>query len=85
MKRAAQQRILSTPLRLTTAVAAAIVFAALTVPPAQAQTFSVLYNFTGGADGEFPYAGVTVGVQRFTAGSPIAHSSGIASSKGELR
>ncbi len=28
---------------------------------AHAQTFSVLHYFTGGADGQFPYAGVTVG------------------------
>lgn len=27
----------------------------------EAQTFSVLHNFTGGADGKFPYPGVTVG------------------------
>jgi uncharacterized repeat protein (TIGR03803 family) len=32
----------------------------LTAPPAQAQTYSILYNFTGGADGEGPYAGVTL-------------------------
>ncbi len=29
--------------------------------PAQAQTFTVLHNFTGGADGESPDAGLTVG------------------------
>ena len=28
--------------------------------PAQAQTFSVLHNFTGGADGAFPEAGLTI-------------------------
>jgi len=28
--------------------------------PAQAQTFTVLYNFTGGADGENPYTGLTL-------------------------
>ena len=27
----------------------------------QAQTFSVIHNFTGGGDGAYPYAGVTVG------------------------
>ena len=32
----------------------------LTAPPAQAQTYSILYNFTGGADGGGPYAGVTL-------------------------
>jgi uncharacterized repeat protein (TIGR03803 family) len=33
----------------------------LTTHAAQAQTFSVLHYFTGGADGAIPYAGVTVG------------------------
>ena len=33
----------------------------LTTHFAQAQTFSVLHYFTGGADGAIPYAGVTVG------------------------
>jgi uncharacterized repeat protein (TIGR03803 family) len=28
--------------------------------PAQAQTFTVLHNFTGGADGATPYAGLTI-------------------------
>ena len=32
----------------------------LTAPPAQAQTYSILYNFTGLADGGDPYAGVTL-------------------------
>ncbi len=31
---------------------------ALTVPPAAAQTYTVLHNFTGGADGKYPEAGV---------------------------
>ena len=44
------------------AVALAIVFALtfFTAHAMQAQTFSVLYNFTGGADGYAPNAGVTV-------------------------
>ena len=29
--------------------------------PAEAQTFSVIHTFTGGADGGVPHAGVTVG------------------------
>jgi len=29
-------------------------------PAAQAQTFSVVYNFTGGADGASPFAGLTI-------------------------
>jgi uncharacterized repeat protein (TIGR03803 family) len=31
-----------------------------TIPLAQAQTYQVLYNFTGGADGANPYAGLTM-------------------------
>ncbi|MGA2902598.1 MAG: choice-of-anchor tandem repeat GloVer-containing protein [Candidatus Korobacteraceae bacterium] len=44
------------------AMALAIVFALtlLTTHAVEAQTFSVLHNFSG-EDGEFPYAGVTVG------------------------
>ena len=37
------------------------VFLVATAHDAQAQTFSVLHSFTGGLDGETPYAGVTVG------------------------
>ena len=37
------------------------VLAALAARPAQAQTFSVIHNFTGGADGSGPMAGVTFG------------------------
>ena len=34
---------------------------AVLATPASAQTFSVLHSFTGGADGAFPYAALTVG------------------------
>jgi uncharacterized repeat protein (TIGR03803 family) len=45
---------------ISIAVALAIVFvaAAVATPPAEAQTFNVLYTFTGGADGRFPFAGL---------------------------
>jgi len=45
------------------AITVAIVFALtlLTTQAMQAQAFRVLHNFTGGADGANPYAGVTVG------------------------
>src|SRR5579871_564292 len=33
---------------------------AVALPPAQAQTFSVLYNFTGGSDGGTPLAGLVI-------------------------
>jgi hypothetical protein len=31
-----------------------------TAQPAQGQTYQVIYNFTGGADGAYPVAGVTM-------------------------
>ena len=35
-------------------------FLTLTAQPAQAQTYKVIYNFTGGADGAGPVAGLTI-------------------------
>lgn len=45
---------------LSTAVALATVLGLVVIPPpsAQAQTFTALYDFTGGADGGNPYAGL---------------------------
>jgi uncharacterized repeat protein (TIGR03803 family) len=37
-----------------------LLFMTLTAQPAQAQTFRVLHNFTGGQDGAFPEAGLTM-------------------------
>jgi uncharacterized repeat protein (TIGR03803 family) len=54
MKCSTQPRILLTNFRLTIAVAAVIALAALTITPAQAQTYTVIHNFTGGADGGVP-------------------------------
>ena len=44
------------------ALALAIVFAftMIATPAAQAQTFKVIHTFTGGADGGFPFAGLTI-------------------------
>jgi len=44
------------------ALAIAIVFTLTVVlaQSAQSQTFKVIYNFTGGGDGEYPYAGLTM-------------------------
>ena len=42
---------------LTLALAAVVVFGT----PASAQTFSVIHYFSGGADGAYPYAALTVG------------------------
>jgi len=44
-------------------LALVVMFAATVIvaPAAQAQTFSVLHNFSGGGDGATPYAGVTIG------------------------
>jgi hypothetical protein len=46
----------------TVALVMAIVFALMVVltRPAQAQTFQVLHNFTGGADGGWPLSGLTM-------------------------
>ena len=45
-----------------TTAALAIVFVLIVVAPqpAQAQTYKVIYNFTGGQDGANPKAGVTI-------------------------
>jgi len=50
------------PRAATAALALAIVFvfAAVTPNTAHAQSFQVLYNFTGGSDGAQPYAGLTM-------------------------
>ncbi len=42
-------------------LATAFALAIGVIPASQAQTFTVLHNFTGRADGANPYAGVTVG------------------------
>jgi uncharacterized repeat protein (TIGR03803 family) len=47
----------------TVALAVVVMFAAtiIAAPVAQAQTFTVLHYFSGGGDGAYPYAGLTVG------------------------
>ena len=40
------------------AIGTMLVLAGVATRPAQAQTYTVLYNFTGGADGAHPAAGV---------------------------
>lgn len=42
------------------ALAALLVLTVVATQPVQAQTYKVLYNFTGGADGSAPSAGVTI-------------------------
>jgi len=39
-------------------VALVLVLAFVATPSAQAQTYTVLYSFTGGLDGSYPYSGV---------------------------
>ena len=39
-------------------VMAVLLLAFVTSPLMQAQTFTILYNFTGSTDGAYPYAGV---------------------------
>jgi len=51
------------PLRLQVAIdalALVLVFTAINASTAQAQTYQVLYNFTGGQDGAYPEAGLTM-------------------------
>src|SRR5271167_2083709 len=58
-----RQRIFSTSLRAAnSALACAIVFllAVAITPAAQAQTYTIIHNFTGGADGADPDAGLTI-------------------------
>ena len=44
----------------TAALAIAFMLTVVATQPAQAQTFNVIHNFTGGQDGANPYAGVTL-------------------------
>ena len=54
-----RDRISRTSLRgASGAMAVLLVLGAMTTQSAQAQTFTVLYNFTGGSDGGSPYAGL---------------------------
>jgi hypothetical protein len=46
------------------AVALFYVLTVMVSQSAQAQTFTVLHNFTGGADGDMPYSGVTLDSRR---------------------
>ena len=45
---------------VTLALALAFLVVAVVTQPAQAQTYTVLYSFTGAADGAYPYGGVIV-------------------------
>jgi len=45
---------------VTAALAIAFMLAVVASQPAQAQTYTVLHNFSGGEDGASPYAGVTL-------------------------
>ena len=49
---------ISRPLWPTLALAVVLVLTVAAIPSAQAQTFTVLYQFTGGADGRSPHAGL---------------------------
>ena len=68
--------------RATTTARAMVIILALTVgtQSAQTQTFNVIHTFTGGGDGGFPVAGVTIdraGNLYGTAGQGGEYSSGI--------
>ncbi len=51
-------KITSRPAHAVLALTFALTLAAVLAPPAQAQTYTVLYTFTGGTDGGWPYSGV---------------------------
>ena len=55
------------------------------VPPAQAQTFSVIHTFTGGSDGWWPYAGLTIDQGGNLYGTTSEFSSGNAGTAFEMR
>lgn len=62
MKRSKKHRFLATIFGAAIAgLTEMFVLTALAAPAAQAQTFTVLHNFTGGADGEAPTAALTPG------------------------
>src|ERR1019366_9655605 len=60
-KRQSQSFIRENSPAATAAVAMAIIFVLtfFLLPPAQAQTYQVIHNFTGGQDGAYPEAGLT--------------------------
>jgi len=65
MKNSAQHqswtlKLNSQPVTAVLTIATLFAMVALITQSAQAQTFSVLYTFTGGSDGASPYAGVTL-------------------------
>ena len=83
MPRPSVEKRVRPTLPAATSVAAflfAIAFALTTVQTVQAQSFHVLYNFVGGADGRFPFAGVIVGpdgsLYGTTGGGPYWYSQG---------
>jgi len=80
MKRAMQRRNPPTTFHLAVAVAVAILMAGLTIPTAQAQTGTVLHNFTDGGDGGGPEAGITFDQQGRIYGTTVeggSHQNGV--------
>lgn len=60
MSFAVGKQFLARRFRWAIAVAGGLLGLIMLAGPAQAQTFSVLHNFTGGADGYEPFSGVTI-------------------------
>lgn len=76
MTRSEQHRAFTAIFRLPIAVLAGMfVLTAVGLQPAQAQTLTVLHNFTYGADGAFPFAGVTLDQQGRIYGTAAAGGS----------
>jgi hypothetical protein len=67
------------------AIALLCAFAMGNLPRAQAQTFSVIHTFTGGSDGWWPYAGLTIDQGGNLYGTTSEFSSGYTGTAFEMR
>lgn len=55
---------------VTLAIAIVLALTVIMAQSAQAQTFTVLHNFTGEQDGESPYAGLTLDEEEISTEQP---------------
>lgn len=68
--------IMSSALRTAAIVSVLVLIVIIAAPMAQAQTYNVLYHFSGGSDGSNPYAGVTVDAADNLYGTTLKGGSG---------
>jgi hypothetical protein len=57
--------------KATSFLVALLAVLAIPILRAQAQTFTVLYSFTGGADGGNPFAGLVINKERYLYGTTV--------------